>query len=372
MSANFFNFLLIAGAVQGFIFNGFTLFSKKKVSKVIIFLNLTVFFLSLNNLQAWLIAKDFRFDFFFLRQFLVPWYMFIMPMFYMFFIYYLNIQGKVRSFLKVAIVLFVLELILRSVFILNASETNIYSVKMYTYIEEMVNAAFSIFLFYKCLRIVFGESKLLDFIANYDDIKWLKIFLILGGFVLGFWILAIVLNTYYDDDYRSYYPLRLATSVLLYWIGYQGTSRYTLLHDRILLRGKLAVLKLETTEKVAAEAKKDLSEKHQQEFETIARYIVSEQRFLDAKLSLEPLAEELEISAGHLSKLINTCSEYNFSDYINSLRVAQAKELLKDDDFDNYTIVAIGLECGFNSRSTFYTAFKKFTDLTPSEYRKKY
>jgi len=71
-----------------------------------------------------------------------------------------------------------------------------------------------------------------------------------------------------------------------------------------------------------------------------------------------------------LSKLINNYSEYNFSDYINSLRVAQAKALLKDDDFDNYTIVAIGLECGFNSRSTFYTAFKKFTDLTPSEYRK--
>ncbi len=369
MSANFFNFLLIAGAVQGFIFNGFTLFSKKKVSKVIIFLNLTVFFLSLNNLQAWLIAKEFRFDFFFLRQFLVPWYMFIMPMFYMFLIYYLKIQDKVRSFLKVAIVLFVLELLLRSIFILNASEADIAEIKIYTSIEEMVNAAFSTFLFYKCIRIVFEESKLLDFIANYDDIKWLKIFLILGGFVLGFWILAIVLYTYFDDN-RSYYPLRLATSILLYWIGYQGTSRYTLLHDRIMLRGKLAALKSETTEKVAAEAKKDLSEKHQQEFETIARYIVSKQRFLDAKLSLEPLAEELEISAGHLSKLINTCSEYNFSDYINSLRVAQAKELLKDDDFDNYTIVAIGLECGFNSRSTFYTAFKKFTDLTPSEYRK--
>lgn len=369
MDSNFFNFLLIAGAVQGFIFNGFTLFSEKKVDKVIIFLNLTVFFLSLNNLQAWLIAKDFRFDFFFLRQFLVPWYMFIMPMFYMFLIYYLKIQDKVRSFLKIAIVLFVLELILRSIFILNASETDISSIKMYTRVEEMVNAVFSIFLFYKCFRIVFEKSKLLDFIANYDDIKWLKIFLILGGCVLGFWILAIVLNTYFDD-YRAYYPLRLATSILLYWIGYQGTSRYTLLHDRIMLRGKLAALKPETAKNVAAETKKDLSEKHQQEFETIAGYILSEQRFLDAKLSLEQLAEELDISAGHLSKLINTCSDYNFSDYINSLRVAQAKELLKDDDFDNYTIVAIGLECGFNSRSTFYTAFKKFTDLTPSEYRK--
>jgi AraC-like DNA-binding protein len=295
--------------------------------------------------------------------------MFIMPMFYMFLIHYLKIQDKVRGFVKFSIVLFVIELIVRSIFILNASESDTSFIEQYTKIEEVVNAVFAIFLFYKCLRIVFEESKLLDFIADYDDIKWLKIFLILGGFVLGFWILAIVLNTYFSDA-RAYYPLRLATSVLLYWIGYQGTSRYTLLHDRIMLRGKLAALKTENTAKVASKAENDLSEKHQQEFEMIANYILSKQRFLDAKLSLEQLADELNMSTGHLSKLINKCSAYNFSDYINSLRVAQAKALLKDDDFDNYTIVAIGLECGFNSRSTFYTAFKKFTNQTPSEYRK--
>ncbi|WP_420572175.1 helix-turn-helix domain-containing protein [Kordia sp.] len=371
MDSSFFNFLLIAGAVQGFIFNGFTLFSKKKVDKVIIFLNLTVFFLSLNSLQAWLIAKDFRFDIFFLRQFLVPWYMFIMPMFYMFLIHYLKIQDKVRGFVQFSIVLFVIELIARTICILNTSESEVAPIKMYTSIEELINAAFSIFLFYKCVLIIFKESKLLDFIVDYDDIKWLKLFLVLGGFVLGFWVLAIVFNTYFDDT-RAYYPLRLATSVLLYWIGYQGTSRYTLVHDRILLRGKLAALKPETTEKVISNEEKTLSEKHQQEFDQIANYILAKQRFLDAKLSLEQLSDELEISSGHLSKLINTCSEHNFSDYINSLRVVQAKELLKDDDFDNYTIVAIGLECGFNSRSTFYTAFKKFTNLTPSEFRKTY
>jgi AraC-like DNA-binding protein len=360
---------LIAGAIQGFIFNGVTLLSQKKVDKVIIFLNLTVFFLSLNNMQAWLIAKEFRFDIFFLRQFLVPWYMFIMPMFYMFLIYYLKIEDRVKGFLNITITLFVIELMARTYFIMNASESDVSIIKIYTSFEEIANATFAILLFYKCLQIVFKQTKLLDFIANYDDIKWLKRFLVLGGLVLSFWVLAIVLNNYFDDS-RAYYPLRLATSILLYWIGYQGFFRYTLVNDRILLRGKLAELKPETTQKTVTQAENSLSEKHQQEFENIANYILNEQRFLDAKLSLDQLSDELEISAGHLSKLINTYSEYNFSDYINSLRVAQAKALLKDDDFDNYTIVAIGLECGFNSRSTFYTAFKKFTNLTPSEYRK--
>ena len=50
-----FNFLLIAGALQGFVFNIATFLLSKKVEKPILFLNLLVLFLSLNNLQSWLI-----------------------------------------------------------------------------------------------------------------------------------------------------------------------------------------------------------------------------------------------------------------------------------------------------------------------------
>lgn len=86
-------------------------------------------------------------------------------------------------------------------------------------------------------------------------------------------------------------------------------------------------------------------------------------------LSLESLAKELNMSKGHLSFLINTYSKLNFSDYINSFRVAQVKNWILDHDFVNYTIESIGLESGFNSKSTFYSAFKKFTGLTPSQFK---
>ena len=84
---------------------------------------------------------------------------------------------------------------------------------------------------------------------------------------------------------------------------------------------------------------------------------------------MEKLSEEQSISVSVLSKIINNYSSYNFSDYINSLRIEQAKKLLNNANFASYTIVAIGLESGFNSKSTFYSAFKKFTSQTPSEYR---
>ena len=76
------------------------------------------------------------------------------------------------------------------------------------------------------------------------------------------------------------------------------------------------------------------------------------------------------MSVSSLSKTINDESGFSFSDYINSLRVEKAKQLLASEDFKEYTILSIGLECGFNSKSTFYLAFKKFTNTTPTDFRK--
>jgi len=75
------------------------------------------------------------------------------------------------------------------------------------------------------------------------------------------------------------------------------------------------------------------------------------------------------MSVSGLSKTINTYSNVNFSDFVNSFRVDKVKELLASQEFSEYTIVAIGLECGFNSKSTFYSAFKKNTGVTPVQYR---
>ncbi len=53
------------------------------------------------------------------------------------------------------------------------------------------------------------------------------------------------------------------------------------------------------------------------------------------------------------------------------MRVEQAKTLLLDPEYENYTITSIGLESGFNSKSTFYTVFKKYSGSTPVEFKNK-
>ena len=369
-----FNFLMIAGAVQGFIFNVATFLSRKKIEKPVLYLNLFVLFLSLNNLQSWLIDKNLFFNGHFAEHFTIPWNIVIVPMFYAFLIFFLGIEKRRWPFLITSLLLFVLALMIRTILILGVYEEKIDGSILQTYnlLEDAIALAYSIFLFVKSIRILYKYQQLYPDVLKYDNLKWIKRFLQLGGIVFLFWIIAVMFNTFsstFNPPY-TYYPLRLSSSLLIYWVGYQGFFRYVMLKDRIGLRASLR----KTGESIRFESSnKNLARKtnkSENTFKRIDDYINTNRRYLDSGLSLEKLGEEVQIGTSTLSKLINENFDGNFSDYINQLRVEEAKKALLNTEFINYTIVAIGLECGFNSKSTFYTAFGKITGKTPSEFRK--
>lgn len=96
----------------------------------------------------------------------------------------------------------------------------------------------------------------------------------------------------------------------------------------------------------------------------------SQKPYLDQELTISQLADQLQINSKYLSQVINEKQEQNFMDFINSHRIERAKELLLSPAFQYYTIQAIAEEAGFRSKSAFYTAFKKFTGMTPVAFRK--
>ena len=373
--ATVFNFFLIAGAVQGFVFNIATLLSRRKIEKPVLFLNMFVLFLSLNNLQTWFIEEGFVPAGFFLSHFTIPWYVLIVPMFYAFLVYFLGIEKTKYPFLAVTALIFIGEIASRTL-VLTLVGNGIWpveSVALYNAVEDAVTLAYSLFLYTKAIRILYKYEGLYQDILEYDNLNWIKVFLKLGGVVILLWFAAVILNLFADTFQLpySYYPLRLGSSILIYWVGYQAFFRYVLLKDRIVLR---AEIRKDNTQK--AQPPKSLSVrptdgiKEEAIFRNIHQAIQRDQKYLNPQLSMEWMADELSMSTGNLSRLVNRFSEHNFSDYINSFRVEESKKLLKNAEFSDYTIAAIGLECGFNSKSTFYAAFKKFTGQTPTNYRK--
>jgi len=95
-------------------------------------------------------------------------------------------------------------------------------------------------------------------------------------------------------------------------------------------------------------------------------FMNEEKPYLNPKLRIRDLSELIGIPAHHLSQVMNESLNQNFFDFINSYRVKDTMKYLKDPEYKNYTYETIAYEVGFNSRSAFYTAFKKKYGKTPS------
>ncbi|NVO30059.1 helix-turn-helix domain-containing protein [Hymenobacter lapidiphilus] len=96
-------------------------------------------------------------------------------------------------------------------------------------------------------------------------------------------------------------------------------------------------------------------------------HMQADRPYLEPELTLGELATQLRTNTSWLSKVINTGCGQNFNDFINEYRVREAERLLRDPQFRHYTLLAVALEAGFNSKSTFNRVFKKLRGLTPSE-----
>lgn len=97
-------------------------------------------------------------------------------------------------------------------------------------------------------------------------------------------------------------------------------------------------------------------------------HMKSDKPYLNPKLTLTSLSEQLDISANHLSQVINENLRMNFSDFINSYRIKEFKHRISSEGAKKYSILGLALECGFNSKSSFNHVFKKLTGETPSTY----
>jgi len=103
---------------------------------------------------------------------------------------------------------------------------------------------------------------------------------------------------------------------------------------------------------------------------SINKFLTEKKPFLRQKYSLRDLSVDVDISTNYLSAFINRYHKVNYNDFINSYRVAQAKEMIMGGECIHKTLEAIAAEAGFNNRNTFTAAFRKETGQSPSEYLK--
>lgn len=103
-------------------------------------------------------------------------------------------------------------------------------------------------------------------------------------------------------------------------------------------------------------------------YSSLIEYMSKEQPYLDPEISLGSLADDMGIGVHKLSLSINTKSGNNFFNFINGFRVEEAKRLLAEANEKSYNVEDVAYLSGFNSRASFYNAFKRHQKQTPTEY----
>jgi AraC-like DNA-binding protein len=155
---------------------------------------------------------------------------------------------------------------------------------------------------------------------------------------------------------------------LFFWLSYRGIYQFKLAEEKFEIRAIRSQKKGEGTPLV-------LVNKIQQEnlyIERFKRLIDEEHLYRDPELNRDKVAAQLGISSGYFSQVFSQFFPQNFSEYINELRVGDVKRMLTEEAFQPYSLISIGFEAGFNSKSSFYAVFKRSTGMTPAAYKKQY
>ena len=380
LSFNIYNIIIAAGIIHGIIFAAVLLSKKKDWKTFRLFLALSVLALAFNNLQYWFRDTQLNVQYPFLTEVYIQFELLVGPFFYLF------VERYLGKRLKKGIILLVL-----APFILGSISLPLFSREIFSQsFEEGFNVALELFtilmniglvcyIFYAIIKYEGAQTTNINR-RPFIQTKWLKYVLILTLIMCLTWMFTTLFLRQFTDATRSispyahYYPIWILTSLMLYWVAYASIFKARIFFEQKVIREKKSTYQVKeiglspklVSTTSAKESKKKTNDVLYSKFEQL---MIEEQLYLNPQLSLDLVALKLDISANYLSQIVNNHSNYSFADYVNMQRITLAKQLLLDPEFDRYTIHSIALETGFNSKSSFYTAFKKVTDLTPTKYK---
>ena len=154
--------------------------------------------------------------------------------------------------------------------------------------------------------------------------------------------------------------------IIIFWYLYKALNNPNLFRS---IDSKLKLVESIISEENNSDTLLENEKAQNKDLQKLQQYMISEKPFLDPSLTIQDVAIATKIPVRELSLLINHKLEQHFYDFVNAYRVENAMAILKDSTKNKVTILEILYEVGFNSKSSFNTAFKKHTGTTPTSYR---
>ncbi|NRB64697.1 MAG: helix-turn-helix transcriptional regulator [Saprospiraceae bacterium] len=235
----------------------------------------------------------------------------------------------------------------------------------YGYVLWMNNSTIYVVASILIIVYAFKSQKLLHsvdekFEIDTTKLAWIK--RIVKAFLVYFSLVLIVLladlliyKSINDESYFYftrfyYYPFFIGIAIITYWIGLEGFSRRN--DPELIIKTTINAEHLERL--------KSISRKLEQAMEI-------DKLYKDQELSLNSIAEQLNIKPYLISKSLSEIYNKRFNDYVNEYRVKEVQSLLQNSNNSKYTLLSLAMEAGFNSKSSFNRAVKKQFGISPKE-----
>jgi AraC-like DNA-binding protein len=190
-------------------------------------------------------------------------------------------------------------------------------------------------------------------------VTYIKFFLFSFSACLGAWLVSYLNSVFLDDffTYINYESIWVAIPIFIYVIGYFSLKQPEL-------------FKVSEEQKIV-QKKERLSENESAILmDRLDSLMTNERVFMENDLTLSDVAKQLKTSTNNISWVLNTVYDTTFYDFINGYRVKEFIQKIENKEHLNHTILALSLDSGFNSKSTFNKAFKILMKDTPSNFIK--
>ncbi len=238
---------------------------------------------------------------------------------------------------------------------------------LFAYILNNIKPVYAVvYVFAMLLYIRRYNKKLKNSFSNLDKINlnWLKNLSIALITITAIVVTQNVSEFIFNEKSALELYLFASIVILIYMIGYFGLKQPEIFSQTVEEN-------ISKTENIVKYQKSGLDDKTAEKYlKNLLNYMEKEKPYLNGDLTLQELAGRCGVSVHHLSEIINSKLNQSYYDFVNRYRVEEFKIKLNDPANDKFTILSIAFDCGFNSKSSFNTLFKKFTGTTPSNYRK--
>jgi AraC-like DNA-binding protein len=189
------------------------------------------------------------------------------------------------------------------------------------------------------------------------EVKWLKTYFLINLLIM---LVTAPIIFYFNNDKINTIIGLVAMDIQFIYIFLKSAWQTAV----------FPTITLPQTDKIQEPSLKIADKQAEIYFKILVDFMNTQKPYLDGECSIQDVSERTSIPLHHLSNIINQRLEKNFADFINEYRVEAAKEMLISKKYETLTMEAIGFECGFGSKSIFNKSFKKYTEQTPTEFRK--